>query len=155
MLIIAATVHALIICTSFAATEQWTIKDAQLITQIMADGSGGGAFVCRDASNNCRLVWFDKQGRELYRAAPTNAFPWPIVTCTKKTLLYMDKRPLNVFVQVTPNGTESVITDAGASIGPSLIGVYGSSIINDSKGFFALKFFAAGSSNELLRFSNK
>ena len=141
--------------TGQAATEQWTAFGDARIQQVVADGNGGCAYTRLDASNNATLVWLDKKGNVIYQAAPTNQFQWPIVVCTRKLLLYLDKRPLNVLVQVAPDGTESVLSAPNTEIGPSLMGIYRPSLVDDRRGFFAVKLGIPVQTNTLLRFTNK
>ncbi|NLF39685.1 hypothetical protein GX586_09585 [bacterium] len=156
MLLACASCAALCAMSAVCATEQWSVPGGDTIMQIVADGSGGCAFAYRDASNNVTLVWLDKKGQTIFESHPTNHYMWPVIVCTKKTLLFADLRPGPVIVQAANDGTETVLAEPGAVITSSAYGMYRQAVTADAKGFFAVNVTPISPGGQtLVRFKNR
>ncbi len=150
------------------ATEEWTYDGMSNIFQIVADGKGGCSFtrlngVLGGGTADFDIVWLDKKGALIYSAPMTNStFPGMILGCTSKQLLFADKRPNPVFIQVDQNGVESIVPSPAGKynmmpmstlIPVSLI--IQDARITDKKGFFLVENNTNTYGATLIRYSNK
>jgi hypothetical protein len=141
---------------AWAATQRWSYDSAPAIYQIMADGSGGCAYVRRETNSYYAVLWLDKKGTLLHRAdVNTNQTP-TIVSCTKKQLVYTALQDSWRFVQVMSDGTVTPIT-AGSDMltVPFLQREIPVNRTTDHKGFFGVLITMPSSRQTLVRFDNK
>ena len=125
-----------------AATEQWRYDGWSRILQVVADGSGGVAFFRLETNGvAASIVWLDKKGALVYESANMLELIGPIISCTKKELIFTrgEGNPPNrtiILVQVDSKGNEQTITEPGKYlVGPAF--QFGQGISKDKKGFFA------------------
>jgi len=153
---IAATVFAALwAVATVVPTQKWMYPGDDTITQVVPDGAGGCAFVCEDTNDLARIVWVDKAGSLLYQNMITNAPDQPIVACTSKTLVYADKRPDPLFVQVDATGIEKLITAPDGIVERSFLAFLSTAAHTDAKGFVAVVYDIANDRQNIARFTYK
>ena len=151
----------LLVFSTSAATEQWRLDGWSRIMQVMADGAGGAAFFRMETNGTAAaVVWADKKGAIIYQHENLMEFPSPIISCTKKELVFsrVSGTPTNesiVIAQVDKKGNEQIIAEPGKYLIPPVY-VYGPSDIRDRKGFFAVSMTTNQPyRSELIRYSRK
>lgn len=143
---------------AFAATKQWTYFGDAGITQVVADGKGGCAFVRLDTNDIGTICWLDKNGTARYvkPVGTLGMYQGCIVSCSSKQLVYAWTSPTasNVFVVVNADGIETQISATNGLVNMSFLQPF-QNICDDPKGFFAVLYYVSSSRQDLVRFSNK
>ena len=140
--------------TVFAATEQWRFDGWSRVLQVVADGAGGCALF-RVETNGvaASVVWLDNKGQVKYEKENLLEVPGPIISCTKKELIFSTSGTSTstlsvVILQVDKKGAEQEISEPESfMISPAY--QFPQSVLKDKKGFFAV----ALSTNEPRRMS--
>jgi hypothetical protein len=141
---------------AWAATQRWSYDSTPVIFQIVADGSGGCAYVRLETNTYISVLWLDRKGTLIYRVDLATNEPATIVRCTKKQLVYAAYQDSWRFVQVANDGTATPITAGNNTLTvPLLRQEMPVNVMADRKGFFGVLVTIPGSRQTLVRFDNK
>ena len=147
----------ILVCTitAYAATEQWRFDGWERILQVVADGSGGCALF-RIETNGvaASVVWLDRDGQVKYEKENFLEIPGPIISCTKKELIFSTTGTSTstlsvVILQVDKKGVEKETSDPAYFLTSVGYDQEPMNSVKDKKGFFAV----ALTTNELRRIS--
>jgi hypothetical protein len=136
------TVVAIILCAAvivLAITEQWSVPAGAIVYQTIADGTGGCAMYYVTTNGTGYIVWLDKKGQEKYRNTLIPAGLSPVISCTKKMLIFTvySTSSLHYAVAVDSKGVETEIKKDHAYMYPPVLPGLGSNQSSaDKKGFF-------------------
>lgn len=121
-----------------AATEQWRFAVTGTVYQLMADTSGGCAFVLVDTNSTARVFWLNKNGVPVYVSIPMSfGGMLSLNSCSPKQILFTTISGYPMMVQVDSKGRETPV----AAVGSFVLGVpfmvpVALNAPMDKKGFF-------------------
>jgi hypothetical protein len=136
--------YLLVVCgcvTAWAVTEQWRYAARASVQQIISDGKGGCAVADKDVSNLVSVVWLNQKGAVQFTTGVITGSPFGafINDCTASQLLYTGTPGFPMMVQVGKKGTMTpVVAIGGYLLGSPMIVPFGSSRVQDKKGFFVV-----------------
>jgi len=144
--------------TARALTEQWRYVTRAAVQQIAADGKGGCAYVDKDASNWASVVWLNQKGAVQYATGVlTGSFMGAIINgCSANQLLYTGMIGFPMMAQVDKKGKAlPVAAFGGYVLGMPLMMPFGTSLLNDKKGFFVINVNTNTEVNTVVRYLYK
>jgi hypothetical protein len=127
--------------TGWALTEQWRYAARASVQQIVSDGKGGCAVSDRDISNYVSVVWLTQKGAVQFTTGVITGSPFGamINDCTASQLLYTGTPGFPMMVQVNKKGVMTpVVAIGGYLLGSPMVIPFGSSRVQDKKGFFVV-----------------
>ena len=139
-----------------AATEQWHVTVTGEVTQIVADGSGGCAFLRMEKGTNY-VVWLNRKGEAIYQSTSLGTMLFSGITeCTPKQILFTIISGYPMMVQVSSKGVETPVAVMGGFVLGSPISVPVTfNKLADKKGFFIYNVNTNTAAGALVRYTFK